>query len=65
VRSILSAEDGASDDATDTSCADEGSGAKSALPLAADVVGLPGEDAGNVGIGCCGSKEYAEVSVEY
>jgi hypothetical protein len=64
VRSILSAEDGASDDTTDTSCTDEGSGAESALPLAADVVGLPGEDAGDVGVGSCGSEEYTEVSVE-
>jgi hypothetical protein len=63
VRSILSAEDGASNDTTDTSCTDKGSGAESALPLATDVVRLPGKNAWNVGISSRSSEEHAEVSI--
>lgn len=63
MRSILSAEDSAADDSTDTTSADEGSRAESALPLAADVVGLPCKNTWDVGVGSCGSEENTEVAV--
>jgi hypothetical protein len=44
---VLRAENGAADDAANTSGTDECGRAKSAFPLASDVVGLPGEDTGN------------------
>ena len=50
---ILGAEDSATDYATNTTSTDEGSRAESALPLATDVVGLPGKNAGNICV--CGS----------
>ena len=62
MRLVLSTEDSATDDATDTTSTDEGSGAKSTLPLTADVVGLPCKDGGDVGVGCGGGEEDAGVA---
>jgi hypothetical protein len=53
---ILSAEDSATNDTTNTTSPDEGSRAKSTLPLATDVVCLPCENGGDVGVSC-GSRE--------
>lgn len=52
---VLRAEDRRTDYSTDSSCADEGRGGEGALPLAAEVVGLVGEDGGDIGVagGCC------------
>jgi hypothetical protein len=63
VRSILSAENCASDDPTDSTSTDECGGAERALPLPANVVRLPCEDAGNVGVRGSSSQEDAEVTV--
>lgn len=62
VRSILSAEYSATDDATDTASADESGGAESTLPLAADVVRLPCQDGGDVGVGGGRGEENASVA---
>lgn len=50
------------DDAANTSSAHQSSRAKRTLPLAADVVCLPREDAGDVCVArtCC--KEYAKIA---
>lgn len=62
LRRVLAPEDSAADDAADAACPDEGSGAEGALPLAADVVGLPGEDGGDVGVAGADGEEDAEVA---
>lgn len=59
---ILLPEDSAAHDATDAAGADQGRRSKSALPLAADVVGLVGEDARHVGVGGRRGEEDAEVT---
>lgn len=59
---VLLAEYRAADDAADTTGADEGGRAQGALPLAADIVGLPGQDAGDVGVAGGGREEDAEVA---
>lgn len=65
VRLVLGSEDCASYNPTNTTSADEGSGAESALPLAADVVGLPRKDCGDVGVGCCGCEEDTSITDGY
>jgi hypothetical protein len=62
VRSILSAENSATDDSTNTTSTNESSRAESTLPLTADVVSLPCEDAGNIGVGRSSSEEDTEVA---
>lgn len=61
-RLVLLAEHGAADDSTDTAEADEGGGAQGALPLAADVVCLPGQDAGDISVAGGGGQEDAKVA---
>jgi len=50
------------DDTTNTAEADESGRAKSALPLSSNVVCLPGESAGHVGVGSSCSKEDTEIA---
>lgn len=59
---VLVTEDRATNDTTDTSRADQGRGAKRTLPLTSDVVRLPGEDAGNVGVTGCRGNEDAKIA---
>lgn len=47
---ILRAENSSSDNATDTSGTDKSRRAQSSLPLASDVVGLPGENSWHIGV---------------
>lgn len=54
---ILGAEDGGSNDTTDTSCTDQRGGGEGALPLATQIVGLVGEDGGDVGVAGGGGEE--------
>lgn len=62
LRFVLLAKDRAADDASDSSRADECRRAQCSLPLATDVVGLPGEDAGDVGIASGRGNEHAKVT---
>lgn len=59
---VLGTENSATNDTTNTTSADEGSGAKSALPLATDVVRLPCKNGGDVGVGCGGREEDTGVA---
>ena len=61
-RLVLLTEDGAADDTADATEADERGRAESTLPLSSDVVRLPGENAGDVGVGGGGGNEDAEVA---
>jgi hypothetical protein len=61
-RSILVAEDGRTYNSTDTTSSNESSGCKSTLPLAADVVGLIGQDAWHVGVARSCGEEDSEVA---
>jgi hypothetical protein len=62
MRRILSTEDSSTDDTTDSTSSDKGSRAQSALPLATDVVRLPCQDAGDVGVGSSSGEENTEVA---
>ena len=55
-------EDRAANDAADAAKADQSGRTKSSLPLPSDVVGLPGKNAGNIGVASSDCKEYAKVS---
>lgn len=62
MRLVLCAEDSATNYSTNTTSTDEGSGAKSALPLATDVVCLPSKNGRDVGISCSSGKEHTGVA---
>ncbi len=61
IRGIKLPKDETSSDAADSAETDHGGAAESALPLAADVVGLVGHHGGHIGIGSCGHEEHTEV----
>lgn len=58
----MGSEDGATDDTANASKADKGGRAQRTLPLPTDVVGLPRENTGNVGIARRGGEEDTEVT---
>jgi hypothetical protein len=62
LRLVLLTEDGATNDAANTAEADEGGRAQCALPLAANVVGLPGEHTGDIGIAGRRGEEDTKVT---
>jgi hypothetical protein len=57
VRLVLGAEDSATDDAANAAKANKCRRAEGAFPLPADVVGLPREDTGDVGVAGGGGEE--------
>ena len=61
-RAVLTPEDEAASDASDTSEANEGSAAKGALPLASKVVRLIGHGLGDIAVGSCARQEDAKVT---
>lgn len=58
---VLRAEDGGSNDAADASSADERGRGEGTFPLAAKVIGLVGEDGGDVGVAGGGGEELVRV----
>lgn len=62
IRRILRPEYKRARDATDAPKAHQRSGAESTFPLAPDVVGLVGHCGGDLGVGCAGDEEDAEVA---
>lgn len=61
MRQILRAEDGAARDATDAAETDKSRRCKRALPLAANIVGLVGENGWDSAVGGRTDEEAAEV----
>lgn len=59
---VLISENRAANNAADAAKADQSGRTKSSLPLASDVVGLPGKNAGDVRVTSSDCKEYAKVS---
>jgi hypothetical protein len=58
---VLTAEDSPANDTTNATKPDKCGRAEGTLPLAADIVGLPGKYARHIGVTCRGREEDAEV----
>ena len=59
---VLRTEHGATNDTTDATEPHKRGRAEGTLPLPSDVVRLPGENAGDVGVGGSGGKENSKVA---